>query len=312
MKFFFNIACALTALSEPLVSLAAEMSSSPSYDLEAEGARMHDPDQCTAILVSKEAAADGVGSMTTHTNDCLDCDFRIVKVPPMTFPKGSTRKIWGGRAQYPRYVGDDRGVEYSTEYLVKGLYDWGETKFVGEIPQVEKTYGYLDGDYGIQNTEGLSMGESTCGGAWGFQSVPVFDGGNALLEMSELSRIAMERCATARCAVQTMGDLAVEYGFYGAVWKGEPFTVLGEAGEAMTVNDNEESWMFHVIGDDTGTSAVWVAQRVPPGHVSVVANGFVITDVDLSDSDNFLGSDNLYEVAERGGIWDKEGGQVFR
>ena len=70
------------------MSLAAEMSSSPSYDLEAEGARMHDPDQCTAILVSKEAAADGVGSMTTHTNDCLDCDFRIVKVPPMTFPKG--------------------------------------------------------------------------------------------------------------------------------------------------------------------------------------------------------------------------------
>ena len=42
-----------------------------SYDLAPEGSEMHDPDQCTAILVSAGAAADGVGSMTTHTNDCL-------------------------------------------------------------------------------------------------------------------------------------------------------------------------------------------------------------------------------------------------
>ncbi len=40
-------------------------------------------------------------------------------------------------------------------------------------------------------------------------------GGHAMFGIMELIRVALERCATARCAVRTMGDLAVEHGFYG-------------------------------------------------------------------------------------------------
>ena len=49
------------------------------YDLSISSEPQHDPDQCTAILVSAGAANDGVGSMTTHTNDCLVSeDIRIL------------------------------------------------------------------------------------------------------------------------------------------------------------------------------------------------------------------------------------------
>lgn len=67
-----------------------------------------------------------------------------------------------------------------------------------------------------------------------------------------------------------MGDLATQLGFYAAATgPGVPTAESqGEGGEGLTVVDKHEAWVFHVSGDDTGTSAIWVAQRVPDGHVS--------------------------------------------
>ncbi len=45
-------------------------------------------------------------------------------------------------------------------------------------------------------------------------------------------------------------------------------------------------------------SAVWVAQLVPDGHVTVVANQFVIGEVPRDDNANFMYSKNLWTVAE--------------
>lgn len=45
-----------------------------------------------------------------------------------------------------------------------------------------------------------------------------------------------------------------------------------------------------MLADDTGASAVWVAQRVPDDHITAVANQFVIGPIDLKDSTNFMGS----------------------
>lgn len=109
--------------------------------------------------------------------------------------------------------------------------------------------------------------------------------GHARIEVNEMSRyasyfrgallmvcrIALERTTSAREAVLLMGRLAVELGFYAADWWSGGDGTAGEGGEALTVIDPKEAWVFHVCGDDTATSAVWVAQRVPDGHVRSVA-----------------------------------------
>lgn len=103
--------------------------------------------------------------------------------------------------------------------------------------------------------------------------------------------------------------------------------------------------MFHISPDDTGKSAVWAAQRcvyvcvcaclcvcvcaaclwacvcfvcarvmlcrVPDDHIALVANGFVIRQMDLSDRANFLASANIHEVAIRAGLWDPNKGSTL-
>jgi dipeptidase len=115
------------------------------------------------------------------------------------------------------------------------------------------------------NEHQLAMGESTC--AARFWAAPPSAGGNARMEVREMSKIALERCKTARCAISLMGELGEKYGMYAADWSGGDAS-LGEAGEALTVIDTEEAWVFHVLSDDKGTGAVWAAQRVPDNHVS--------------------------------------------
>lgn len=57
----------------------------------------------------------------------------------------------------------------------------------------------------------------------------------------------------------------------------------------------------------TGTSAIWAAQRVPDGHISLVANQFVIRGV-KKDHPDFLYSDNLWDAAQRNGLWSPDQG----
>ncbi|EQC30427.1 hypothetical protein SDRG_12001 [Saprolegnia diclina VS20] len=264
-------------------------------------------DRCTAIIVGANASTTGA-PMTTQTADCSNCDFRLLKVPSQTHAPGAMRDVVLVKQSYPRYVGDGHGPMYTrTALLEDDLYNWTATPVIGQIPEVPTTFAYLDGVYGVMNEHQVAFGESTCGARlW---AKPLSQGGRALFDIVELSRVAMERARTAREAIMVMGHLAETYGYYGCSWEGDD--VFAESGETLTVTDTTEAWIFHILPDDTGASAVWAAQRVPDTDIAVVANQFVIRSVDVNDSANYLASSNMLDVAKRNGFWDGDDVEDF-
>jgi len=263
---------------------------------------------CTIVAVGKDASSSG-SPMVCHTDDSGSdtTDIRLIRVPAKKWPKGSVRKLYHWIDGYPRVVDGDLAPGYAP---VKGQ----KVSFtVGEVPQVPETYAYWDMDYGVQNEVGLSIGESTCTAKTvGWPATPDKPYGYNKAGIEDLSKIALERCATARCAVQTMGDLAVEFGFYSAD-SGEP-TAPGysDSAEALVVADPEEMWIFDVLTGANNASAIWAAQRVPAGNVAAVGNSFTIRHMDFEDSENFLYSPGVTDLAEAKGWWSpKEGAFDF-
>lgn len=227
-------------------------------------------DKCTAIALAGGSGSATGSPMTTHTGDCAECDWRVNKVPARDWPEGSMRPVWLITATYPRQVREDRGYTWKKENLEhmpqRPLWEKQENGFIlGYIPQVAHTYALIEGMYGIMNEHQVAIGESTC--AAKLYAAPISDGGKALLEVSELSQIALERSRTAREAIQVMGELAETYGYYSAEWNvhkyGESYA-MGEGGEALTVVDANEAWVFHITPDDTGASAIWVSYCTQP------------------------------------------------
>lgn len=249
---------------------------------------------CTTLIAGRDATADG-SVLASHSNDGeANVDPRLVHVPARHSKPGSKRPVFWSPESFPRYVGHARNVpEY---FPTGGEKAWDPIGFIDEVPH---TYAYHEQTYGAINEHGVGIGESTCSGV--FAAAPRGRGGKALFSVDQLTQLAMERATTSREAVRLMGELAVAHGFYGADNATE-----GSA-ESLMVIDPSEAFIFHVLPDDTGASAIWVAQRVPDDHVGVVANAFSIRAVNLTDGHRFVGSANMNAIARRHGLWDGRG-----
>jgi len=263
---------------------------------------------CTAILVDKHATVDG-STLTTHNADCLSCDFRMSRYQGSVGNAGTSRPVYKYYPEYPHVI-NDRGITWSADNLedLPQRAEWQTEEFaksylLGYIPEVNHTYSLLEALFGIMNEKGVAIGESTCAARWfGKPMRKCLDCDGPLVDLSALSEIALERCDTARCAIHTIGSLSRKWGYYAAD------TSIPEGGEALTITDGDEAWMFHILPDATGDSTIWVAQRIPDGHISVVANAFVIREVDPKSPD-FICSDNLFSEAVKHGLWIPEMGQ---
>lgn len=225
------------------------------------------PDACTSITVGKLASIDG-SVFTSHTDDSHRTRSWINIVPSIKHNKGDMV------AMYRRVPNDSTTMP--SYYNIK----------IGEIPQVEETYGYINTAYPSLNTEQLGIGESTFGGREELQS----DAG--LIDCQRLCQLMLERESTARGAIQMAGELLEKYGWI-------------DYGEALTIADKNEVWHFEVVGPGKGkTGAVWVAQRVPDNHVSVNANASTIKNIDINNKDYFMASANIFQVAIDHGWYD--------
>ncbi|CAK4656807.1 hypothetical protein LEN26_006660 [Aphanomyces euteiches] len=254
---------------------------------------------CTVIAVGKKATADG-SVMVTHTNDAglNPSDLRMVRVPAMNHSAGSMRAVYNfQRNGYPRLVSTERGPLYAP------VGNQGLSTPIGHIPQVPYTYGYFDHDYGMMNDVQLSIAESTCAAKTVGWPVSLRYGHN-LFQIEELSKIALERCDSARCAIKLMGDLAVTHGFFGEYGKNRRANYASSS-EALGIADKYgETWIFHILTGPKNASAVWAARRVPDENIAVVANSFVIRQLNLSDPDNYMASDNVESFARDMGWWN--------
>jgi len=251
---------------------------------------------CTDLVVGKKASSDGSVILSQSDDGESGADARLCWVPAKDHAPGSLRPVFYDTEAYPRFVGYERGSCYEPKP--------GEKSYepIGHIPEVNHTYAYFDSTFGQVNEHGLGVAETTCSGIFGARAVG--HGGKALLSIDSLSRIALQRETRARAAVQTIGKLAEEHGFYGA---DDSF----EGGsESLMIGDPDEAFIFHILADPGGTSAIWAAQRVPDDHVGVVANMFVIREIDFEDRENFLFSESVRTVAIEKGLWNPKHGKL--
>ncbi|MCD4702642.1 MAG: C69 family dipeptidase, partial [Candidatus Aegiribacteria sp.] len=251
---------------------------------------------CTTIIVTPGASVDG-SMYVTHSDDNELMDQRLVYIPAMNHSPGEKRSVYCSACAlgefdeynsffYPRLVTAERGPGYNTpeyQYSIP----------LGAIPQVEHTFAYFDGSYGIINEHQLMIGECTCGTR--IQLGP--DENRRIFYSSELSRVALERCTTSVDAVRLMGSLIDEYGYYGT-------------GETLLIGDPREAWVMEMCcGTMDSTAGLWVARKVPDGHLFVAANEFRIREIDPDDSD-IIYSDNLFATCEARGWWSPEEGSL--
>ena len=229
------------------------------------------PDGCTTITVGKKASFDG-SVMTSHTCDSHRTRSWLDIVPMQKYKKGS-----------------ECTLVKRTNVDSLAMPSYGHVK-TGTIQQVNKTHGFINTAYPCMNDQQLAIGESTFGGR------EILKSDSGLLDCQALVRLMLERCSTAREAIQLANTLTKTYGWI-------------DEGECLTIADTQEVWHFEIVGPGTGNvGAIWAAQRVPDDHISVNANASRIRQVDLKNTDYFMASSNLTEMAQDSGWWNPEKG----
>ena len=160
------------------------------------------------------------------------------------------------------------------------------------IPQPACTYGYTytaaayeTGTRNVSWADGVNDQRVAVSmqGVYAFQN---YQKDGDLLECDDVVILMLERGKSARDAIEKVGTLINQYGYTVSSIPG------AEGTAAFAVADPDEAFFLEV-----GPGGYWCARRVDDDHVEYRPNCFGIGDVDFNDSEKFICSPGLYELA---------------
>jgi dipeptidase len=205
---------------------------------------------CTNFLVTCGASVNGA-TMISYAADSHTFYGELYYMPAQDYPAGSWLEI----------------------------YEVETGRYLGKIKQVPHTFSIV----GTMNEYQVAMAETTFGGREGLNDT------TAALDYGNLMFIGLQRAKTAREAIEIMGKLVAEYGYY-------------STGESISISDKNEVWVMEIIGKGPGNKgAVWVARRIPDGYISAHANHPRITTFPKDDPENCLYAEDVIDFAREKG-----------
>jgi len=186
-------------------------------------------------------------------------------------------------------------IEYGPEDLV-------ELRNGGTLPEVAETFSliWLE-NTGISfsdayfNEWGVVTGSDGCGTREDSYDElvargDITDGGIEYM----LRRLVAQRAKTAREGVEIAGELLNRFGY-------------AASGRSLMIVDPNEAWVLSMV-----RGKHWVAQKCPDDEVVLLPNVHVIGEIDLEDTDNFIGSPaDVKDYAIERGWYDPNSGKPF-
>ena len=215
-------------------------------------------ESCTNLLITKGATKDGA-VMVTYSADSHQLYGELYFKMANNFAPGTMLKI----------------------------YEWDTGKYLGEIPQIAKTYNTV----GNMNEHQVIITETTFGGL-------SLEDSTAIMDYGSLIYVTLQRAKSAREAIKIMTDLVKEHGYY-------------SSGESFSIADKNEVWILEMIGKgvkmvngkNANKGAVWVAVRIPDGYVSAHANQARITTFSMNDPENVMFAPDVISFARENGYY---------
>jgi len=206
--------------------------------------------------------------------------------------------MWGHNEQN----GGQRIVNYRVVPRMKfGPSDVVTLRAGGTLPEAEETFSFIWLENpGISfsdayfNEWGVATGSDGCGTREDsydelVERGDIVDGGIEYM----LRRIVAQRAKTSREGVKIAGELLDRFGY-------------AASGRSLMIVDANEAWVLSMV-----RGKHWMAQRVPDDEVVLLPNVHVIQEIDLEDTDNFIGSPDVIDYAIERGWYDPASGKAF-